>query len=71
MNCNAPRLFRHRTTLQFWISGCMRWQCQSCIRKVARRWRAVLSWAGKHGPPPEYSSPYRAIPEAHTSEGSW
>jgi hypothetical protein len=54
MNCTAPRLFRHRTTLQYWISGCMRWTCQGCIRKIARRWRAMLNWAGKHGPAPEY-----------------
>jgi hypothetical protein len=32
----------------------MRWTCQGCIRKVARRWRAILNWAGKHGPAPEY-----------------
>lgn len=54
MNCSAPRLFRHRTTFQLWISGCMRWNCKGCIRKVARRWRAILNWAGSHGPAPEY-----------------
>jgi hypothetical protein len=54
MNCTAPRLFRHRTTLQYWLSGCMRWACESCIRKVARRWRAILNWASEHGPVPQY-----------------
>lgn len=54
MTCNAPRLFRHRTTFQIWIAGCMRWSCQGCIRKVARRWRTILNWAGNHGALPEY-----------------
>ena len=54
MNCSGPRLFRHRTTLQLLIAGCMRWSCRSCIRKVARRWLAVLNWASGHSPAPEY-----------------
>lgn len=54
MTCRDPRLFRHRTTSELWIAGCMRWRCQGCIRKVARRWRAILNWAGRHGSPPEY-----------------
>lgn len=54
MSCTAPRLFRHRTTHQYWIAGCMRWACDTCIRKVARRWRAILNWASQHGPTPQY-----------------
>jgi hypothetical protein len=54
MTCTAPRLFRHRKTHQYWVSTCMRWSCESCIRKVARRWQAILTWAGQHGPNPEY-----------------
>jgi|GEM_PF-6333564 hypothetical protein len=54
MGCNAPRLFRHRKTHQYWLSGCMRWTCDTCIRKVARRWRAILHWAAQHGPAPMY-----------------
>lgn len=54
MTCTAPRLFRHRETHQYWVASCMRWACEACIRKVARRWRAILRWAGQHGPTPEY-----------------
>lgn len=32
----------------------MRWACEACTRKVARRWRAILNWATTHGPTPEY-----------------
>jgi hypothetical protein len=54
MACQSPRLFRHRQTQQYWIANCMRWACSGCIHRVARRWQAILTWAGQHGPVPEY-----------------
>jgi hypothetical protein len=32
----------------------MRWACESCIRKVAGRWQAILTWASQHGSTPKY-----------------
>jgi hypothetical protein len=54
MACTAPRLFRHRTTYQYWVAACTRWACAGCLRRVALGWKQVLNWAAQNGPVSQY-----------------